>query len=53
VQNSGRSNATCVMPRITSWVRCFNEGLIDEDLLRRTCKRLDIGVEARDLRWRT
>jgi hypothetical protein len=34
-------------------VRCFNEGLIDEDLLRRTCKRLDIGVEARDLRWRT
>jgi hypothetical protein len=34
-------------------VRCFNDGLIDEGQLRRTCKSLDIGVEARDLRRRT
>lgn len=31
-------------------VRCFNEGLIAEDLLRRTCASLDLGVEASDLR---
>jgi hypothetical protein len=34
-------------------IRCFNEGLIEEDLLRRTCSSLDLGVEATDLRQRT
>jgi hypothetical protein len=34
-------------------VRCFHEGLVDESLLRRTCDRLDIGVETRDLRNRS
>lgn len=34
-------------------VRCFNEGFIQEDLFRRTCGSLDIGVEASDLRLRT
>jgi hypothetical protein len=34
-------------------VRCFNERLIEEDLLRRTCSSLNIGVEASDLRQRT
>jgi hypothetical protein len=34
-------------------VRCFKAGLIDEAVVRRTCGRLDIGVEARDLRQRT
>ena len=34
-------------------VQCFNEGHIQEDLLRRTCGSLDIGVEARDLRRRS
>jgi hypothetical protein len=34
-------------------VRCFSEGLINEDVLRRTCGCLDIGVEACDLRQRT
>ena len=34
-------------------VRCFNEGLIEEALLRRTCGSLDLGVEAGDLRQRT
>lgn len=34
-------------------IRCFSEGLIQEDLLRRTCGSLDIGVEARELRNRT
>jgi hypothetical protein len=33
-------------------VRCFNEGLIDEDVRRRTCGSLDLGVEASDLRQR-
>ncbi len=31
-------------------VRCLNEGLIKEDLLRGTCVSLDLGVEASDLR---
>jgi hypothetical protein len=34
-------------------VRCFNEGLITETVLRGTCNSLDIGVEASDLRLRT
>jgi hypothetical protein len=34
-------------------VRCFSEELINEDVLRRTCGGLDIGVEACDLRQRT
>jgi len=34
-------------------VRCFNEGLMDEDVLRQTCGSLDIGVEAKDLRQGT
>src|SRR5262249_17639629 len=33
--------------------RCFNEGLIDEAMVRQTCNRLDIGIEASDLRQRT
>jgi hypothetical protein len=35
------------------FIRCFSEGLINEDVLRRTCRSLDIGVEASDLRRRT
>jgi hypothetical protein len=34
-------------------VRCFNERFIEEDLLRRICSSLDLGVEASDLRHRT
>jgi hypothetical protein len=34
-------------------VRCFNEGLIDEGVLRQLCGLLDLGVEASDLRPRT
>jgi hypothetical protein len=31
-------------------VRCFNDGLIEQDLLRQTCSSLDLGIEASDLR---
>ena len=31
-------------------VRCFNEGLINKNELEHTCRSLDIGVEAGDLR---
>lgn len=34
-------------------LRCCNEGLINEDVLRRTCGSLDIGIEASDLRHAT
>jgi hypothetical protein len=34
-------------------VRCFNEGLIHEDVFRRACGSLDLGVEASDVRQRT
>jgi hypothetical protein len=34
-------------------VRCFSEGLINEDVLRRTCGSVNLGVEASDLRQRT
>lgn len=33
-------------------VRCFREGLVDEERLRGTCGRLGIGIEAGDLRAR-
>ena len=33
-------------------VRCFNEGLVNQDVLRRTCGDLDLGIEASDLRLR-
>jgi hypothetical protein len=31
-------------------VRCFNEGFLDATTLRQICDRLDIGIEASDLR---
>jgi hypothetical protein len=34
-------------------IRCFNEGLLDEGSLRRTCHKLGIGVESSDVRRRS
>jgi hypothetical protein len=31
-------------------IRCFNDGLINENVLRRLCSSLELGIEATDLR---